>query len=406
MKRRTYIIWLIVLLLVTNALTYGLVTGQVPFLSAYIQPKVGLGSLGSADADKLSRVLRLLQQYYVDKVDVNQLMEGAVAGMVKSLNDPPSYYMTKSDWDEFMIHTSGQYAGVGIQIQEQKVGNTSYVTVVRVYPGTPAEKAGLVKNDRIMKVDGKDVVGQSSEQVAQVVRGAEGSSVELEIYRDGWDANKSFKMTRAQIVIPTVSYKKLENDTIGYLQLSGFDQHSAADMAKAMDQLKGIKGLVLDLRDNPGGLLDAAVEIAKNFVPTGPVVSVVDRDGNKKTTTITSDGIKIPMVVLVNEYSASASEILAGAIQDAGTGVLVGTKTYGKGSVQRLFPLPGGTGVKFTTERWLTRNGRQIDHKSLMPDIESVLPELKPGEKPLELDDSKNPQLIKAIEVLKGLMKK
>lgn len=403
MNRRTYVIWLIVLLLVTNALTYGLVTGQVPFLSTYIQPKVGLGS---AEADKLSRVMRLLQQYYVDKLDTNTLMEGAVAGMVKSLNDPPSYYMPKSDWDEFMIHTQGQYAGAGMQIQEQKVGNTSYVTVTRVFPGSPAEKAGILKGDRIMKVNGKDVVGQSSDQVAQVVRGPEGSTVTLDMYRDGWDAAKTFTITRAQIVIPTVSTKKVENETIGYLQLSGFDQHSPADLAKGLDQLKGVKGLILDLRDNPGGLLDSAVEIAKNFVPTGPVVSVVDRDGNKKTTSITSEGIKMPLVVLVNEWSASASEILAGAIQDAGTGVLVGTKTYGKGSVQRLFPLPGGTGVKFTTERWLTRNGRQIDHKSLMPDIEATLPELKPGEKPLELDDPKNPQLIKAIDVLKGLMKK
>jgi carboxyl-terminal processing protease len=403
MNRRRYVIWLIVLLLLSNALTYGLVTGQIPFVSRFVQPRVGPGA---GEAEKLWRVMRLIEAQYIDKVPTDKLLEGAVSGMVKALEDAPSYYMTKSDWADFMIQTQGEYAGIGMQIQEQKVGRTSYVTVVRVFPGTPAESAGITKGDRIMKANGKDLVGSSADQVAQIIRGPEGTTVTVELFRDGWEKAREFKIVRARIVIPSVSWRKLEGGKIGYLQLSGFDQRTAAEVTKAIGQMADVKGMILDLRDNPGGLLDTAVEIAKHFVPSGPVVHVVDRQGNKKTSSIQSEGLKIPLVVLVNEFSASASEILAGSIQDAKSGVLIGTKTYGKGSVQRLFSLPGGTGVKLTTERWLTRNGRQIDKTSLTPDITSELPVLKAGEKAPELDDPKNPQLLKAIEVLKGLIAK
>lgn len=321
------------------------------------------GTVSYAD-ENLNQVRELIQRNYVGDVVPDVLNKTSVQEMVYSLNDPYSVYIEPDEFQEFLSSLDGKYAGVGMYIQQVD----QICRVLSPMPGSPAEKAGIKSGDIITHVNGQSMAGRSSSEVAATIRGPEGTSVTVTVKRGQKVLN--FKLIRETIHMPSVDYRLIE-PKVGYLKLYSFNSESPEEIDDALDDMMsmGIETLVLDLCDNPGGLLSVAVDIAGNFVPKGPVV-FVNQKGNREYTLRSFDVPRgLPTAVLVNEDTASAAEILAGAIQDAKTGFLVGTKTFGKGSVQTIFTLPNGGGLKLTTAKYLTRGRQEINSKGLTPDI-------------------------------------
>lgn len=335
---------------------------------------------------KFFRALQIVTTRYVEPVPMETLMAGAVKGMVNSLGDPHSIYMDAKMYKEFMIETEGSFGGVGIVIGVKD----KILTVVSPIEGTPSDKAGIKSGDQIVKIDGKDSKDMALDEAVNKIRGPEGSNVTLSIRR-GSEVIKDYTLTRSSIQIKTISGKMLP-DQIGYIRISMFNENTGNDFNRKYQELEkeGMKAIVLDLRDNPGGLLEESVKVASKFVPKGPVVSVVTRDGEREVHSSTLEAAKYPVAVLVNGGSASASEIVSGAIQDTGVGTLVGAKTYGKGSVQTIIKLDSGA-IKLTIAKYLTPNDRSINGIGLEPDIKVEM----------EKDAAKDVQLDKAIEVVK-----
>ncbi|HTX90538.1 MAG TPA: S41 family peptidase [Anaerolineales bacterium] len=336
----------------------------------------------------------IIHQQYVDQpVNDTKLMEGAINGMMQSLGDPHSTYMDPQTYKDATSQLAGSYAGIGAYVDT----NGKLLTITKPIPGSPAEKAGLLAGDQIVAVDGTDVTSLDPESVRQKVLGPEGTTVKLTILRPGQTDPFDVTITRATIVVPSVNSKMLDGG-IAYVQITTFGDNTASDLHKQLGDLmaQNPKGLILDLRDNGGGYLDTAISVASEFIPSGVIVTEKAGDGTEKSYSATSGGLatKIPMVVLVNAYSASASEIVSGAIQDYGRGKLIGETTYGKGSVQNWVPLSQNEGaVRVTIARWLTPKGRTIDKKGLTPDIAVTLTQddIKAG---------KDPQLDAAIKAL------
>ncbi len=349
-----------------------------------------INSTDIAGTLKLFRVIQLIKSRYVEEVPSDALLAGAIKGMVNSLGDPHSIYLDPKMYKEFMIETEGSFGGVGIVIGIKD----KMLTVVAPIEGTPGDKAGIKSGDQILKIDGLDTKDMALDEAVSKIRGPEGSHVTLSILRSGQDA-KEYTLTRSNIQIKTVTGKMLEND-IGYVRLSMFNENTGSDIGKKLQELEkqGMKAVILDLRDNPGGLLEESVKVAGNFVPKGPVVSVVTKDGTRETHSSNLAAPKYPLVILVNGGSASASEIVAGAVQDTGAGTLIGTKTFGKGSVQTIIRLDGGSAMKLTIAKYLTPNDRSINGVGIEPDIKVEMPDFKENGKDLQLE--------KAIEVLKG----
>lgn len=346
----------------------------------------------AAGAIRLFKALHIIKSRYVEDVPVDTLMTGAVKGMVNSLGDPHSIYMDPKMYKEFMIETEGSFGGVGIVLgAKDKV-----LTVISPIEGTPGEKAGIKSGDEIVKIDGQDTKGLALDEAVSKIRGPEGTKVTLTIRRG--QETKDYALTRSNIQIKTVSGKMLP-DNVGYIRISMFNENTGSDLAKKYQELEkeGMKAIVLDLRDNPGGLLDESVKVANKFVPKGPVVSVITRDGRRDTSTSNLDAVKYPCAVLINGGSASASEIVAGAVQDTGAGTLVGTKSYGKGSVQTLMRLDKDDAIKLTIAKYYTPKDRSINGIGIEPDVKVELPEhVQPG---LEVKDV---QLDKAVEIVKS----
>lgn len=315
-------------------------------------------------AESLSEVKNLIETRYYQEVKEDVLQKTSVNEMVYSLNDLHSSYIQPEIFKDYLSSLDGNYVGVGMYINESN-GN---IQVVNSMPESPAEKAGLKSGDIITHVDGKAVNGLTSSEVAGKIRGLEGTKVTVTIKRD--DKSLNFTMERKTIKIPSLEYR-LIGPGIGYINLYSFTSDSPQEMDNALDDLltQKMETLVLDLRNDPGGLLDVAVNIAGNFVPQGPVVYVVQKGDREYVLRSFKTPRGIPVAVLVNEGTASAAEILAGAIQDAKTGIIVGTKTYGKGSVQTIFTLSNGGGLKLTTAKYLTRGRQDINGKGLIPDI-------------------------------------
>jgi carboxyl-terminal processing protease len=347
-------------------------------------------STSLSDASKLIKVLAIIKSRYVEEVPVSNLMSGAVKGLVSGLNDPHSVYMDAKVYKEFQIETEGSFGGVGIVIG-MKEGKG--LTVVAPIEGTPGERAGIKSGDLIIKIDGHNTKDMNQEEAVNNIRGPEGSQVTLAIKREGESELKDYVLIRANIQLKTVSGKMLENG-VGYIRIAMFNETTSPDFNKVFQDLanQGMKVIILDLRDNPGGLLDECVKVARQLVPKGPIVSVVGRDGKSEVHSSYLEQVKYPLAVLVNGGSASASEIVAGAVQDTKSGTLIGSKTYGKGSVQTIFALNDGTAVKLTIAKYLTPGGRSINGKGVEPDIEVVNPE------------GKDLQLQKALEIVKSKM--
>jgi carboxyl-terminal processing protease len=337
---------------------------------------------------------QILHDKYVDQpLDNVSLMRGAIGGMMNSLGDQHSGYMTPQEYSDANVSINGKYTGIGAWVDS----TGDYLVIVSPMKGFPAQKAGLQPGDEIRAVDGVDMTGINPELVRLKVIGPAGSSVHLSIFRTGQDKLLEFDIVRENIVIPSVT-GEIIHDNIAYVTITTFGDTTATDLHKILGEVmaKNPKGLILDLRNNGGGYLNTAIDVASEFISSGVIVYEQYGDGTRQTFEAKPDGLAtdIPMVVLVNEGSASASEIVAGAIQDQGRGKLVGVKTYGKGSVQQWIPLTDDQGaVRVTVAKWLTPNNLTIHKVGLTPDVivERTSDDYKTG---------KDPQLDAAINLL------
>lgn len=342
------------------------------------------------------------QNYYKDEdISAQALEEGVYSGMIASLGDLYSDYFTQEELEALMQQTQGIYYGIGAGVSLDTT--TSYPKIIKVYDGTPAKEAGLREEDIIYEVEGENTYGLDLTEVVSRIKGDEGSWVNLTIVRDGETDYLSIDVQRRKVNIPTVEFEMLE-DGMAYIIISEFDDITVDQFTEALAMARGngMKGLILDLRSNPGGSLDAVVKISQKLLPEGLIVYTEDKYGQRKEYTCDgSQQLEVPLVVLINGNSASASEILAGAVKDYGIGTLVGTTTYGKGIVQSVIPMSDGSAVKVTISSYFTPNGNNIHGTGVEPDVECVFD----GE--AYYTDPKMPdnQLEKAKEVLSGLMK-
>ena len=348
-------------------------------------PRAPVASLNWQEASLFAEVYERIKREYVDDVDDHALMEKAVRGMVAAL-DPHSAYLDNEEFNEIRLSTMGSYPGVGIEV----VAANGVVRVLKPIEGSPAREAGILAGDAIVRIDGTEIGADLAGALARM-RGSSGSVVHLSIRRDGTPGMLEFAVHRAQVEVHSVAWSTLEPG-YGYVRITTFSETTPEDLKSAILALKrdnkaGIRGLILDLRNNPGGVLESGVAVADDFLDSGVIVTADGRTPDARFQMYATPGDLIegaPLVVLVNAGSASASEIVAGALKDHGRALLVGRRTYGKGSVQTVMPLVRGGAVKLTTSRYFTPSGASIHGKGLMPDV----PEDGPGSAPAELDAS------------------
>jgi carboxyl-terminal processing protease len=348
---------------------------------------------------QLGRVLVQIENHYVDPVERGRVLEGAIKGMVENL-DPHSSYMPPDEWKEFQSDTEGKFGGVGLEVD----GRGDRLVVIAPIEGSPAERAGIKSGDRIVAVDGSDVAGEPLDKIVKLMRGVPGTKVKITVHRESAQAvpvaeradggvepnggaadggkiertgqTLTFDVTREVIHVSAVTYKLLDGD-VAYLRIKQFQEKTHAELMRAAAKLRSeakggvVLGVLLDVRSNPGGLVDEATEIADEFLGSGAIYSMRHRGKVVEDLSARSGGAfsDVPLVVLVNEWSASASELLVGAIQDNKRGTVVGANTFGKGSVQSILPLANGAGLKLTTARYYTPSGHAIQADGIHPDV-------------------------------------
>ena len=364
---------------------------------------VGLQKAGRAGSTVLSDVAvtqkikyleDIIDQNYLEDVDEDSLKEGIYTGLLYGLGDPYSRYYTEEEYEEEMRDTEGSYSGIGVSITQNTEGG---ILVVDCYEGSPADEAGLKANDVITAVNGTDVTEMTPAEVSKMIRENENGTSILTVYHQEADEPEEITVTLSDVELPTVSYEMLE-DSIGYLRITEFTMVTPQQFEDAYKDLqaKGMEKLIVDLRDNPGGVLSSVCDVLRQILPEGLIVYTEDKYGEKQEMKCDGDTpIDIPLAVLVNENSASASEIFSGAIQTFGTGEVVGTTTYGKGVVQQIFDLKDGTSVKLTIAEYLIAGQFGINGKGVTPDVEVQY------EKDAQNPDRDN-QLEKALEEVKN----
>ena len=351
---------------------------------------------------ELDEIWQIVEQYYYQEPDTQAMLDGAEMGLLYGLGDPYTYYYTPDQYAQLWADDEGEYAGIGIQI----MGNyaTGLCTISRVFLDSPALDAGLRKGDILTRVEDIDVVTTTLQDAVNIMRGEPGTPVNVQVQRG--DQLLDFVVDRAVVHVNWVNSCMLDGD-VGYISLYEFSGDCSPSFAVHLDNLmsQGAKALVIDMRDNPGGWVDDAQKVADMFLEEGNVASLVYRDGTTELYTTTTDGKEnpIPLVVLVNEYSASASEILAGALQDRGRATIVGTQTFGKGVVQYVLPVgTRGAGMQLTVAQYYTPNGNEVHKVGITPDIEATLPE---GDTTMyDIGDLDDAQLKKAYEVALDLI--
>src|SRR4030043_1200283 len=331
------------------------------------------------DIKTFNEVFDMVKKNYVEEVDSSKLIKGATNGMIRSL-DPHSSFMTPDLYKELEVETQGQFGGIGIEITILK----DVLTVVSPVEGTPAFNAGIKSGDQIIRIDGKTTKDITIMEAVKKLRGPKDTKIIITIMRDDMSTAKDITLTRAVIQIKSVRYKILE-DNIAYIRIASFHERTVEDLRKALretsEKLRPMKGLILDLRNDPGGLLTQAIEASDMFLTSGVIVSTRGRTKNMETKAIARNNnneISCPMVVLVNEGTASAAEIVAGALHENGRALIVGTQTFGKASVQTIIVLEDGSALKLTTGRYYTPNGRSIQAEGIKPDI--VVKYINPSE--------------------------
>jgi carboxyl-terminal processing protease len=353
-----------------------------------------------------SDVLDLVKKNYVDVTQDRELVYAAIKGVLESL-DPHSSFLTPDMYKEMQTETKGEFGGIGIEITIKD----GFPTVITAIEDTPAFKAGLKSNDQILRIDSKPTKGMGLVDVVKLIRGQKGKAVALTIMREGFTAPKDYQVVRDIIVVKSVKYRMLDDEN-GYVRITQFQEKTGKDLDLAVRELrksdkgKALKGIVLDLRNDPGGLLDQAVDVSDKFMSDGLITYIEGRKADQKVKYFAKkkdDDFMGPLVVLVNEGSASGSEIVAGALQDSKRAVIVGTKTFGKGSVQTIIPLGDGSAVRLTTAKYYTPKGRSIQAEGIAPDIviesdmarkrDRILAPIKERdlEKHLEGDNQKKP---------------
>jgi carboxyl-terminal processing protease len=373
--------------LISSALTLGLV--------CFI---LDINSKNAFEFGRFFAALRFIEGHYVQEVERGKLIDGAISGMVNSLGDPHSIYLAPQLYSQLRAETTGAFGGIGVYMSFKNGG----VQIMNVIPDGPGYRAGLLAGDEILAVDGKTVEEISPGEVALKIRGEIGTDVELLIRREGME-DTTYNLTRENIKVKTVADKMID-DRIGYIKISNFSENTGKEFKAALDELEsaGMRGFVLDMRQNPGGVITSCVEVAQEIVPAGTIVSVIQRDGEKEIYISELPAARFPIIILLDKNSASAAELLSGALQDTKVGLVVGEKSYGKGSVQTLIPMMHDDGLKLTIAKYYTPNGRSIDGEGIIPDVEVVLPAPPPHQMyDLELDAESDPQLAKAEELLR-----
>ena len=351
---------------------------------------------------KIDELMSYIDLYYNDDCDEDDIRNAIYAGTLEGLGDPYSVYYTADEYKDMQISTSGKYYGIGAALGQD--AKTKEVTISKVYEGTPAEEAGLRDGDQIVKVN--DTVSTSEElsDLVQKIRGEEGTTVHLKIYRASTKKTFEVDVERKNVELRSITSKMLDGG-IGYIQISEFQSKTEEQFKSALADLKkqGMKSLIVDVRSNPGGLITAAANILDQILPEGTVVYTEDKYGKREDYTSDSKCLKCPIAVLVNENSASASEIFAGAIKDYNYGTLIGTKTFGKGIVQTVFPLEDGDAVKITTAKYYTPKGNYIHGVGIEPDINLTYKYSGPEDETYDMKYDN--QVQKAIKVLTEKMK-
>lgn len=330
--------------------------------------------------DKFTEIMSAIQENHYGDVKLTDLMDGAIKGMFSVL-DKHSTYFTEEEYQSFSSGISGEFVGIGVYIEAKD----DYIQVVSPIEGSPAYNAGIKTGDMILFVDDKDIKGMTTEQASSIIKGAAGTKVHLKIKREGVADLLTFEIIRDTIRINPISYKIMD-DNLGYIRITEFNGNVYSNFKKALDEFKSknVKGIVIDVRNNPGGLLDEVVNICKLLIPKGPVVHIKYKNQPQQTYSSTLAKAPFKIVMLVDEGSASASEIMAGAIKDSGAGKLVGQKTYGKGTVQSIWSLNDGSGMKITVANYLTPSGYSLDGKGIIPDFQvknnlvQEIPDLSP----------------------------
>ncbi|MCL2673906.1 MAG: S41 family peptidase [Defluviitaleaceae bacterium] len=317
---------------------------------------------------KMQEILSILEFHSVNEFDIEVMTEAMFIGFLFGVGDPYTSYMNRETLAAFRESTEGRYAGIGVRVQIDQTDNR--IQILQVFPGGPSYIAQLEPGDKIIKVDGVEVSSVNFEDAVSMMRGTPGTRVTLTILREFNNQTFEREIVRDEVEVPTVEHRMIEAG-IGYIRITSFDRQTYPQFMQALSNLtqQGMQGLVIDVRNNPGGLLDSVVRITNELIPEGTVVYTVDSRGNRDISRSNDRQLNIPLAILVNENSASASEVLAGAVRDTNSGVLVGNQTFGKGVVQSLFPLSDGSGIKVTIARYYTPGGYSIHGEGLLPDI-------------------------------------
>mgnify|MGYP005765402253 CR=1 FL=1 len=358
------------------------------------------GAVTDSFVQKAKYIEDTVKESYTGEVDDEEMEEYMYKGMMASLGDPYSAYYTSEEYEELTTETTGSYKGIGVVMQQDVT--TGEVKVVRCYEGAPGAKAGLLPEDVLIQVNGESISGLELSEVVDKVQNSK-DSVHLTVSREGESEYLEIDVSLEEVNIPVVDHEMLE-DQIGYIALYEFTKQTESQYKEAFEDLEsqGMERLIIDVRNNPGGLLTSVCNILEDILPKGLIVYTEDKDGNREEYTCSGENeLKIPLAVLVNGNSASASEIFAGAIQDYGTGTIVGTTTFGKGIVQSLIPFTDGSAIKTTTAKYYTPSGKCIHGTGIEPDVEVELNENL--EQKTSISHEEDNQLQKAIEVVKGL---
>lgn len=352
---------------------------------------------------KIDVIGKAIEKYYVGDIDKDKMEQGIYKGFVSAVGDPYTTYYTPEEFESFMEKSSGVYAGIGVQMTVDNTDNK--ITVIEVFPGSPAEKAGMLPKDKIIGAEGETFTGDDFDLAPKIIKGKPGTKVNVTIFRPSENKTYELEMKRENVVYPSVEYKMLE-DEIGYIQIRSFEELTHDQFKEALTDIEkqGGKGIIIDLRNNPGGLLHITEDIVDELIPKGLIVSTKDSEGKVEESYADDKYTDIPIVVLVNEQSASASEVLSGALKDHDRAKLVGTTTFGKGIVQTILPLTDGSALKVTTSQYFTPSGVCIQGTGIEPDYKVEL-EPKLMIKP-KLEYNEDTQLQKAVEVLQEEMNK